>query len=244
MKSLALKVLALLLALFMILAVFAGCDSAGVPGEKGEKGEPGIGIVSVVKTATNGNTDIYTITFTDGSTTTFEITNAASDEEQEGTVGLDFYPLPDGTFGVKVGKAWYLSEIVIPAQYKGKAVSTILDNAFLNNENLTSITIPDSVTNIWRYAFSGCTSLTNIIIPNSVTSIGDDAFDYCTSLTSVTIPNSVTSIGHYAFSRCTSLTSITFKGTKAQWNSISKGWNWNASTGNFTVTCTGAENEY
>ena len=43
--------------------------------------------------------------------------------------------------------------------------------------------------------FEGCSSLTSITIPNSVTNIGFLAFGGCTSLTSVTIPNSVTSIG-------------------------------------------------
>ena len=49
--------------------------------------------------------------------------------------------------------------------------------------------------------------LTSITIPNSVTSIGNSAFSGCSSLTSITIPNSVNSIGHYAFYRCESLTS-------------------------------------
>ena len=52
--------------------------------------------------------------------------------------------------------------------------------AYLCNgmENLTSITIPNSVTSIGGSAFSGCTNLTSITIPNSVTSIGGSAFDY------------------------------------------------------------------
>ena len=137
-------------------------------------------------------------------------------EEQEiGTEVLDFYPLPDGTYGVKCGKAQYLSEIVIPSTYNGKAVTSILPEGFAYCVNLTSITIP-----------------------NSVTSIGDYAFYRCSSLTSVTIGNGVTSIGGYAFEYCSSLTSINYGGTQAQWSAITKDTDWDVFCDNYTVTCT------
>ncbi|MBO7377543.1 MAG: leucine-rich repeat domain-containing protein, partial [Clostridia bacterium] len=95
-----------------------------------------------------------------------------------------------------------------------------------------------SVTSIGSYAFAYCSSLTSISIPNSVTSIGNGAFAYCSSLTSISIPNSVTSIGSWAFEYCSSLTSITFNGTKAQWNEIDKGSNWNRNVPATFVRCT------
>ena len=67
---------------------------------------------------------------------------------------------------------------------------------------LTSYTIPDSVTSIGEYAFLVCSSLTSITIPNSVTSIGSHAVAYCSSLTSITIPDSVTEIKGSAFYGC------------------------------------------
>ncbi|MBQ9084209.1 MAG: leucine-rich repeat domain-containing protein [Clostridia bacterium] len=72
------------------------------------------------------------------------------------------------------------------------------------------------------YAFRNCYNLTSVTIPDSVTSIGSYAFYDCDSLTSVTIPDSVTSIGRYAFYYCDSLTSIKYRGTLAQWNNILK----------------------
>ena len=87
-------------------------------------------------------------------------------------------------------------------------VITIGECAFSICLELTSITIPDSVTSIGDFAFRSC-DITSITIPNSVTRIGNSAFYNCNSLTSITIPNSVTRIGEYAFHNCYSLTSIT-----------------------------------
>ena len=65
---------------------------------------------------------------------------------------------------------------------------SIYAGAFINCKELTSITIPDSVTSIGDYAFSGCTGLTSIEIPNSVTKMGSAMLGGCSSLSSLTIP--------------------------------------------------------
>ena len=99
----------------------------------------------------------------------------------------------------------------IPSSLKSVTVTggNILLGAFENCKNLTSVTIPDSVTSIGWAAFRGCTGLTSITIPDSVTSISGWAFYGCKGLTSVIIGNSVTSIGENAFNGCSGLTSIT-----------------------------------
>jgi hypothetical protein len=70
-----------------------------IQGEKGEQGDPGQdgtdgqdgadgrGIVSIAKTATQGLVDTYTITYTDGTTSTFEVTNG---KDGSGGGGEDF----------------------------------------------------------------------------------------------------------------------------------------------------------
>lgn len=66
----------------------------------------------------------------------------------------------------------------------------------------------DGVQSIGAYACYGCSDLTSVTIPCSVTSIGECAFA-STGIKSITIPESVTSIGNSAFSDCSGLTSIT-----------------------------------
>ena len=108
---------------------------------------------------------------------------------------------------------YYSGNIVIPESviYNGEEyiVTTICNDAFSSCEDLTSITIPNSVTSIGSYAFGYCTSLTSITIPNGVTTIEERSFYNCNNLTSVTIPNSITNIESYAFAYCSSLHSFT-----------------------------------
>ena len=79
---------------------------------------------------------------------------------------------------------------------------------YINEVELTDITIPSDITEIKNYAFCGCASLKSITIPDSVTSIGRSAFYGCGNLASITIPDSVTSIGSSAFEKCPSLPMI------------------------------------
>lgn len=85
-------------------------------------------------------------------------------------------------------------EEIKPFTFKG--LSWIRQVSFEKNSKLKRI---------GEFAFANCNNLTSITIPNSVTSIGEYAFLDCRHLTSITIPSGVTSIGPYTFYGCSNL---------------------------------------
>lgn len=74
-------------------------------------------------------------------------------------------------------------------------------------DNLTTVSLPASLTEIGDKVFKGCDSLTTVTIaePSNLTTIGESAFDFDTSLTTINIPASVTTIGSGAFKDCRAL---------------------------------------
>lgn len=117
-----------------------------------------------------------------------------------------FTPSPASWFMVHLDGALYAlteegqlaSEIVIPSEINGVAITTINPGVVTNNQ-------------------------TSVIMVNNITNISDWAFSSCTGLISVTIGTNVTNIGMGAFNGCTSLTTVNYIGTEEQWNAITIG---------------------
>ena len=78
--------------------------------------------------------------------------------------------------------------IVVSGIEKEYKVEAIYANAFANNKDIVSITIPDTVKSIGDNAFSGCTNLKEIYVPASTTKVGKNIFANTTSLTDITAP--------------------------------------------------------
>ena len=98
--------------------------------------------------------------------------NGFSDEDCLLTNELD-----DGTLEIS-NYAGNSATYEIPGEIDGKKVVRIGDSAFIDCTELTSVTIPDSVTDIrWR-AFYNCVSLKSVTIPKSVIDIDNYAFGY------------------------------------------------------------------
>jgi len=150
---------------------------------------------------------------------------------------------PDSLFGYMFGTSSYLggmqtrqrysayesSYYYIPSKLKKVVITdeTVLGiGAFDGCSMLTSVTMPNSVTNVGDRAFSGCRNvvsltasfvpsgmdpaqLTHVTIPYGIMDIVHHAFYGCSGLTSMIIPNGVTNIGASAFEKCSGLRSVT-----------------------------------
>lgn len=104
----------------------------------------------------------------------------------------------------------------------GSGVTRIGAWAF-EDTNITSLTIPGSVTAIGDYGVNSNRYLAELTLQPGLKSIGKEAFSYSKRLTTVTIPNGVTTIGEEAFAHCwtqlpksdsfTGLTTVTIPGS-------------------------------
>ena len=118
------------------------------------------------------------------------------------------------------------ADAVIPSPVQGHPVTSIGIGAFASNENLKTVTLPDSIISIGTGAFGYCSQLTTVNLGNSVVSIGESAFTFCTSMEKLTIPQSIEVIEHgafyYGYGLTKKLEELHYTGTKAQWDELMK----------------------
>lgn len=103
-------------------------------------------------------------------------------------------------------------DVVLPANPKdGDTTYTLIqigNLAFYRCEEMTSLSLPSSITSIGENAFDLCMKLTTINLPESLEFIDDGAFSMCTALKSIIFPKSLTYLGDCAFCKCNSLTTV------------------------------------
>ena len=95
-----------------------------------------------------------------------------------------------------------LSEVILPEGW-----AQLSAYMFKGCTALKTIDLPDTLTILNNYEFNG-SGLTSIVIPDSVTEVGYSVFQDCTSLVSVTLPDTLGAFGYYTFQGCTALANI------------------------------------
>ena len=107
-------------------------------------------------------------------------------------------------------KAFRSATVVIPQKIDGLPVTVIGSSAFIESD-ITSLMMPDSVTNIYTYAIAGCEKLTEVRLSENLQAVGECSFSGCTSLTQVDLSMpTLTHIYNEAFEGCTSLQQVIF----------------------------------
>jgi hypothetical protein len=98
--------------------------------------------------------------------------------------------------------------VVVPEEINGKPVTSVWREAFKDCAQITSLSIPASVTSIGDRICSGCYALETVNLPAQLDEIPCGAFSYCYRLKNIQIPSSVTFIGEGAFAECFQLESV------------------------------------
>jgi len=115
----------------------------GAKGETGDTGETGNGISNIRKTSTSGLVDTYTITYTDGTTTTFTVTNGQNGTGSVDDVWQNGVSVLDGTVAKVVADAnvqsdWNESDSTDDAYIKNKPSIPTATSDLTNDSNFVS----------------------------------------------------------------------------------------------------------
>ncbi len=91
------------------------------------------------------------------------------------------------------------ASVITPTKLGGISVTQIGSYTFLENLNITSVTISEGVTQLGDEQYSGSSELYG------------NVFEYCENLTTVDLPATLQKLGSYSFIGCPSLATITVK---------------------------------
>lgn len=136
-----------------------------------------------------------------------------------GSEGLTYTLNSDGRGYTCTGIGTCTETEIVLDTYNGKPVTAIGYEAFRGCSQMTSISIPSTVSRIEQGAFWDCTGLTSVVIPKRVTELSIQLFEGCTSLTTLTLPKNLKVIRIEALYN-TRLMDIYFAGTEAQWAAV------------------------
>ena len=90
-------------------------------------------------------------------------------------------------------------------EFKLPKLEKLYESTFQGCKSLTSLEIPEGITDLPKSFAGGCSSLKNIVLPKSLISVGWGALSGCSSLERIDLPETLEKIMMDAFQNCTSL---------------------------------------
>ncbi|GEM_PF-5946458 len=122
-----------------------------------------------------------------------------------------YYKSVNGVVLTKDGKMLVTMPYLKTSYTIPNGVEEIAREAF-DTTKLKSVTFPETLRVIGRWAFCGTDLSGDITIPDSVSKIDKSAFSYCKGLTGITLGKGLSYLGGSAFSSCDKLKSVRFRG--------------------------------
>ena len=128
-------------------------------------------------------------------------------ETTAGTMSLTTATYKNGHNVLNVSGDVVIPSTVYDTDGTAYTVTQIGAYGFRGNNQITSLTLPETLDLIKNYAFYSCTGLKELVLPEGLSNIGTEAFDKCSGITGeLILPESLTSIGTYAFAECSGFT--------------------------------------
>ena len=196
------KILALLLALFMIASLVACSDDTTEENS-----------LETIKSEENvfSNNNIGTFTYDVNEGGHYEITgyvlNVATEHEVIIPSEINDVPV------TSIADNAFRSIASITAVAIPESVTSVGEYAFYDCNKLSKVTIADSVVAIGTGAFGDCDLLTSVTLPKNLSEISDMLFWDCAALAEVAFPETLTVIGEGAFYNCDALTTLVIPAT-------------------------------
>lgn len=185
--------ISLLLILVMVIGVIGGCSAKGSDVTTKEPQDVVVNDTDVKVEESN----VSTVAIISSETTESYITDDKS--------GL-YINVKDAGIAISNGN------VVIPetVKFEGNTytVGSISIRCFEKNDEIVSVTLPDSITRIEEKAFYQCHNLQSVTFGSGLVLIGDYAFAGCGKLNNVVLPDTLTDLREYCFAGCESLESI------------------------------------
>ena len=201
------KIIAILLAVFMIAALCACTANTERPAGDGQKtASPG---GSSDNTAVPGGDDPTA----DPGSDPDQGGDGNTPEPVKGSEGLDIREYDENCQVVDIG-GFNGTELIIPSHVNGKPVTSVDEDA-LSNETMISLVIPWTVRSIGEDAVSSSPKLETVTFSEGLLGLGTGAFGGCTALKSVTLPSSLERVGDSCFRDCTALEEVTLLGNSS-----------------------------